>query len=157
MTKYTLIVLLVLSSCIAKPIISETACNDPIYLNLKTKPIESMTDREFAYFQMKDRECERARSSANTVEQLQHSAVAKQIISATACNDSLYLLLKMKTMSSMTAREFEYFQMKDDECEQARASANAVEQLQTGEKEASTWLIVLVVVLLAALIVLIAV
>ena len=110
-----------------------------------------MTAREFAYFEMKDRECEQAHTNANAIQQLQHSEVAKQIISATACNDSLYLVLKQKPMNAMTAREFAYYQLKDEECEQARAGANAVEQLQTGQKEASTLLIVIDAVLIVVL------
>ncbi len=151
MTKLWLLFPLVLASCVAKPIISNTACTDPEYLSLKAKPIDSMTDREFAYYEMKDRECEQARTNANAVQQLQHSAVAKQIISATACNDSLYMLLKQKPMNAMTAREFAYYQLKDEECEQARAGANAVEQLQTGQTEASTWLIVIDAVMIVVL------
>jgi hypothetical protein len=155
MKKCWLLFPLVLASCIAKPIISETACNDPVYLSLKAKSIDSMTDREFAYFQMKDRECEHARSSANAVEQLQSSGVDKQIISETACNDSLYLKLKEKPAASMTAREYSYFEMKDRECEEARASANSVKQLKTGSQETGILLLAIDVVLLAALLILV--
>ena len=88
MKKYWLLLTLVLASCVAKPIISETACNDPLYLSLKAKSIDSMTDREFAYFQMKDRECEEARASANAVKQIktgsQETALLLLIIDAVA-------------------------------------------------------------------------
>ncbi|HEY3876684.1 MAG TPA: hypothetical protein VGM92_14500 [Candidatus Kapabacteria bacterium] len=153
MKKSLLLLPLILASCIAKPIISDTACNDPEYLRLRSKPIDSMTDREFAYYQMKDRECEQAHSNANAVMQLEHSMVADQIISKTSCGDSLYLLLKQKPIKEMSAREFEYYKMKDNECEETRASANAVTQLQTGGKETSILLIVIEAVLLGALIV----
>ncbi len=154
MKKSLLLLSLLLASCIAKPIISDTACNDPEYLSLKAKPIDSMTDREFSYFQMKDRECEQAHSNANAVMQLQHQAVADQIISQSACNDSLYLLLKQKPIATMTPRQYAYYQLKDGECEEARGAANAVEQLQTGQKETGILLIVIEAVLLIGLIVL---
>ena len=125
-----------------------------MYLKLKQMPIDSMNDREFAYFQTKDRECEQARSNANAVMQLQHSVIADQIISPTACNDSLYLSLKQKPMNAITAREFAYYQLKDGECEEARGAANAVEQFQTGQKQTGIILIAIDAVLLIALIVL---
>lgn len=152
MKKVLFLLPFVLSSCIAKPIISDTACNDPEYLSLKAKPLDSMTDREFAYFETKDRECEQARANANAVQQLQHSPIAEEILSPTACNDSLYMILKREPMNTMTARQFAYYQLKDEECEGSRGAANAVKQLQTGQKETSAWLIVADVVLTGVLI-----
>ncbi len=60
-----------LSSCIAPREISTTACNDSTYLALDRKPIDSMTPREFAYWQTKDKECEDAIAAANAVHQTQ--------------------------------------------------------------------------------------
>lgn len=37
--------------------IATNPCLDSIYLALKKKPIEQMTDGEYAYFQQKDLEC----------------------------------------------------------------------------------------------------
>ena len=55
----------------AKPIDSSSACSDSLYLKLKNEPIDSMTDREFAYYMTKDRECEAAQAASNAVKQLQ--------------------------------------------------------------------------------------
>jgi hypothetical protein len=139
--KYFALLLLVLTSCVAKPIISDTACNDPLYLKLKKKPIETMTAREFTYYQAKDRECEEAHAAANAVVQLQRGAYAKPSDSASACTDSLYLKLKGKPIDSMTEREFAYYLTKDRECEAAEVDANAVKQLQIGQKESAILLL----------------
>jgi hypothetical protein len=34
-----------------------TPCSDSLYVVLKTKPIGQMTDREFAYFNQKEKDC----------------------------------------------------------------------------------------------------
>ena len=149
--RYSALLLLVLTSCVAKPIISTTACNDPLYLKLKQEPIDSMTDREFAYFMTKDRECEQAWAESNAVTQLEKSAVAKPIIRSTACNDSLYLTLLDKPIESMTSRQFAYFQAKDQECENARASSNAIKQFQTGQLKTGLLLLIIDGVLVAAM------
>ncbi len=60
-----------LASCIAPREVNESACVDPEYLRLKTIPIDSMTPRQYAYYQMKDKECEEAYSTANAVHQQQ--------------------------------------------------------------------------------------
>jgi hypothetical protein len=67
----TLTFLMGLSSCIAQKEIDTKACQDPKYLHLLTIPIDSMSARDFAYFQMKDKECEDATAAANAVEQQQ--------------------------------------------------------------------------------------
>jgi hypothetical protein len=139
--RYSALLLLVLTSCVAKPIISDTACNDPLYLELKKKPIETMTAREFAYYQAKDRECEEAHDAANAVIQLQRGAYAKPIDSASACSDPLYLKLKSKPIDSMTEREFAYYLTKDRECEVAQTYSNGVKQLQNGQKETAVLLL----------------
>jgi hypothetical protein len=35
----------------------ESPCNDSLYVSLKTKAIGQMTDREFAYFNQKEKDC----------------------------------------------------------------------------------------------------
>jgi hypothetical protein len=37
--------------------IVESPCNDSLYVSLKTKAIGQMTDREFAYFNQKEKDC----------------------------------------------------------------------------------------------------
>lgn len=50
-----------LSSCVShRAIINAPACTDSLYLKLKSKPIDSMTTREYDYFRQKDQECAQA-------------------------------------------------------------------------------------------------
>ncbi|GEM_PF-6795535 len=62
-------VLLFLGGCIVPREISQSACLDPEYLRLKTIPIDSMTPRQYAYFSLKNKECEDAMATANMVHQ----------------------------------------------------------------------------------------
>ena len=58
-------------SCVAPREVSQTACNDPKYLALLSKPVDSLTSREFEYMKMKDQECEQSKAGASFVEQSQ--------------------------------------------------------------------------------------
>lgn len=55
----TLITLVVL--CFVNAVSGQTVhtspCNDSLYMSLKTVPMNKMTDREFEYFQQKDKDC----------------------------------------------------------------------------------------------------
>ena len=66
-----ILTLLLFSSCIAPREIDDRACKDPEYLHLLRVPMDSMSPKEFAYFQMKDRECQEATAAANAVHQQQ--------------------------------------------------------------------------------------
>ena len=41
----------------------ESPCNDSLYVSLKTKAIGQMTDREFAYFNQKEKDCSEFRKA----------------------------------------------------------------------------------------------
>jgi hypothetical protein len=58
MKKFRLTLLLVMLSisCFGQSPI-ESPCNDSLYVSLKTKAIGQMTDREFAYFNQKEKDC----------------------------------------------------------------------------------------------------
>ncbi len=41
----------------------ESPCQDSLYVSLKTKPIAQMSDREFAYFNQKEKDCSEFRKA----------------------------------------------------------------------------------------------
>lgn len=51
-------------------IAANEVCNDPTYLELKSKPLDQMTEREYEYFLLKERQCQEAQ---------QHHAVIGEI------------------------------------------------------------------------------
>jgi hypothetical protein len=63
-----------ITGCIAPREINQSACLDPEYLRLKAIPTDSMTQRQFEYYQTKDKECEAAYVGANAVHQEQVGA-----------------------------------------------------------------------------------
>lgn len=72
--------LLILSSCGSHGVLRSTACNDSVYVALKHKPLDSMSAREFEYFQRKDKECSEAVVATSETE---HSGSALPVIIAT--------------------------------------------------------------------------
>ena len=55
--KYFLYIILLTSSFLFSQYNNEFPCKDALYLELKTKKIDSMTDREYEYFLIKDKQC----------------------------------------------------------------------------------------------------
>ena len=55
---------------------------------------------------------------------------AQSIYETNACDDSLYLKLKEKNINEMTAREYEYFIMKEKECANNRTISNSNQSKQ---------------------------
>lgn len=73
-----LVVILVLTGCTMAPTPGQVApedspCSDSLYVALQDKPLDSMTDREYAYFVEKDRACgeyQRTRAEVSPAEQM---------------------------------------------------------------------------------------
>jgi hypothetical protein len=58
-----------LAGCIAPREVNQSACLDPEYLRLKAILTDSMTPREYAYYTLKDKECEDAYIGASVEHQ----------------------------------------------------------------------------------------
>lgn len=49
-------------------------CSDSLYVALQSRPIETMTEREYAFFMQKDRECAEFRKSREEVREANRAA-----------------------------------------------------------------------------------
>lgn len=60
---------LLLCSCSSSSYTSRTsACDDPLYLTLQHRKLDSLTDREYSYLQEKSRECAACKAQAGASE-----------------------------------------------------------------------------------------
>ena len=72
------------------------------------------------------------------------------------CSDSLYVVLKTKTIAQMTEREFSYFNQKEKDCSEFRKAQMQeevkVETLNVAKKTMDTYWIILIIASAASLI-----
>jgi len=74
----------------------ESPCNDSLYVSLKTKAIGQMTDREFAYFNQKEKDCAEYRKAL-----MQEEVKVETLNVAKKTMDTYWILLIIGAAASL--------------------------------------------------------
>jgi hypothetical protein len=125
--------------------VSANPCDDPIYMQVVGMSLDSMSERQYAYFierheQCRDYEEKLAGNHPATQDEIMEIILGYTVPDISPCEDPIYKRLVVLPLDSLSDRQYTYFLNRHDQCRDyeikiAKRKARSEKLLKIGEHE----------------------